>query len=136
MTRITQLGQMALPVLIGCAIGTAVRVTIAPPLRYRSAEYSVRILARARATTSPPTYTPSYAGPPDPGTTARWRERAGVGRADCAGQSRIAHCQGSIHYNPRRLLRRCRGHLHFHGYETVLNALERSPSMLTPLTGS
>ncbi|MFG2591211.1 aromatic acid exporter family protein [Streptomyces sp. NPDC048438] len=44
--RFFRLGEIVVLVLIGCAIGTAVNILVAPPLRYRSAEYSIRNLAR------------------------------------------------------------------------------------------
>ncbi|MEW1687368.1 aromatic acid exporter family protein [Streptomyces sp. NPDC091265] len=137
MTRITQLGQIVLLVLIGCAIGTAVNVTVAPPLRYRSAEYSVRILARALYDLTADIHPVLREGAPDPGTTARWRERANKSDGLIAQARAGLHtAKESIHYNPRRLLRRHRGHLNFQGYETVLNALERSLSQLASLTRS
>lgn len=137
MTRITQLGQIVLLVLIGCAIGTAVNITIAPPLRYRSAQYSVRILARALYDLTADIHPVLREGAPDADTTARWRERANQSDG-LIGQARagLRTAEESIHYNPRRLLRRHRGHLTFQGYETVLNALERTLSQLASLTRS
>lgn len=43
--RLRALGEIVLLVLIGCAIGIAVNVLVAPPLRYRGAEYGIRGLA-------------------------------------------------------------------------------------------
>ncbi|MFE8009459.1 aromatic acid exporter family protein [Streptomyces sp. NPDC057418] len=137
MTRISQLGQIVLLVLIGCVIGTAVNITIAPPLRYRSAEYSVRILARALYDLTADIHPVLREGAPDPGTTTRWRERANQSDGLIAQARAGLHtAKESVHYNPRRLLRRHRGHLNFQGYETVLNALERSLSQLASLTRS
>ncbi|MGW8635023.1 hypothetical protein [Streptomyces sp. NPDC055793] len=136
-TRISQLGQIVLLVLIGCVIGTAVNVTVAPPLRYRSAEYSLRLLARALYDLTADIHPVLRDGAPDADTTARWHERA-KHTDDLFAQARagLRTAKESIHYNPRRLLRRHRGHLHFHGYEAVLNALERSLSQLASLTRS
>ncbi|KUF16376.1 FUSC family protein [Streptomyces silvensis] len=137
MTRLSQLGQIVLLVLIGCAIGTAVNVTVAPPLRYRSAEHSVRILARALYDLTADIHPALRKGAPDSDTTARWRERANQTDGLIAQARAGLHtAKESIHYNPRRLLRRHRGHLTFQGYETVLNALERTLSQLASLTRS
>ncbi|WP_367046234.1 hypothetical protein [Streptomyces sp. Je 1-332] len=137
MTRISQLGQIVLLVLIGCAIGTAVNVTIAPPLRYRSAEHSVRILARALYDLTADIHPALREGAPEADTTAHWRERANQTDSLIAQARAGLHtAKESIHYNPRRLLRRHRGHLTFQGYETVLNALERTLSQLASLTRS
>ncbi|MFC8124817.1 aromatic acid exporter family protein [Streptomyces sp. NPDC057302] len=137
MTRISQLGQIVLLVLIGCAIGTAVNVTIAPPLRYRSAEYSVRILARALYDLTADMHPTLREGAPAADTITRWRERANQTDGLIAQARAGLHtAKESLHYNPRQLLRRHRGHLTFQGYETVLNALERTLSQLASLTRS
>ncbi|MFH8487786.1 aromatic acid exporter family protein [Streptomyces longisporoflavus] len=137
LTRITQLGQIVLLVLIGCAIGTAVNVTIAPPLRYRSAEDSVRILARALRDLTADMHPALRDGAPEKDTIARWRERAAQ-PDDLISQARsgLNTAKESVHYNPRRLLKRHRGHVTFQGYETVLNALERTLHQLASLTRS
>lgn len=137
LTRITQLGEIVLLVLIGCAIGTAVNIIILPPLRYRSAEDSVRILARALHDLTADMHPILREGAPEKDTSARWRERANQTDGLIAQARAGLHtAQESIHYNPRRLLRRHRGHLTFQGYETVLNALERTLSQLASLTRS
>ncbi|MFB9505009.1 aromatic acid exporter family protein [Streptomyces aurantiacus] len=136
-TRITQLGQIVLLVLIGCAIGTAVNVTIAPPMRYRSAEYSVRTLARALHDLTADMHPALREGAPDADTTARWRERAALtGSLIDQARAGLNTAEESVHYNPRRLLRRHRNHLTFQGFETVLNALERTLYQLASLTRS
>ncbi|RII20573.1 hypothetical protein DSC45_05040 [Streptomyces sp. YIM 130001] len=136
-TRATQLGQIVLLVLIGCAIGTLVNVTVVPPMRYRSAEYGIRSLAEALRDLTADMPPVLREGAPDADTTARWRERAA--RTDnLIDQARagLSTAKESIHYNPRRLLRRHRGHLTFQNYETVLNALERALYQLASLTRS
>ncbi|MER7800241.1 aromatic acid exporter family protein [Streptomyces parvulus] len=137
MTRISQLGQIVLLVLIGCVIGTAVNVTIAPPLRYRSAEYSVRLLARALHDLTADIHPVLRDGAPDPETTATWHERAKQ-TDDLIAQARagLRTARESVRFNPRRRLRRHRGHLNFQGYARALTALERSLSQLVSLTRS
>lgn len=109
-TRITQLGEIVLLVLIGCAIGTTVNITIAPPMRYRSAEYSIHILARALYDLSADMPPALREGAPEADTIARWRER--VAQTDnliAQARAGVLTAKESVHYNPRRLLRRHRG---------------------------
>ncbi|WP_327294100.1 FUSC family protein [Streptomyces sp. NBC_01197] len=136
-TRITQLGQIVLMVLIGCAIGTAVNITVAPPMRYRSAEYSVRVLAHTLYDLTADIYPALRDGTLDADTTARWRERSA--RTDgliAQARAGLNTAKESLHYNPRRFLKRHRRHLSFQGYESVLDALERTLYQLASLTRS
>ncbi|MFE2376138.1 hypothetical protein [Streptomyces sp. NPDC059398] len=135
--RIAQLGQIVLLVLIGCAIGTAVNITIAPPMRYRSAEYSIRVLARTLHDLTADIHPALRDGSLDAETTTRWRERsAGTSSLIAQARSGLRTAKESVHYNPRRLLRRHRTHLTFQGYELVLDALERTLYQLASLTRS
>ncbi|MGW7079734.1 hypothetical protein [Streptomyces sp. NPDC054866] len=137
LTRVTQLGQIVLLVLIGCAIGTAVNVLILPPLRYRSAEHSVRILARALHELTAQMHPALRDGAPQEDTITRWRERAAqTDQLISQARAGLNTAKESVHYNPRRLLRRHRGPFTFGGYETVLNALERTLYQLASLTRS
>ncbi|MGW2841075.1 hypothetical protein ACWCWD_25170 [Streptomyces sp. NPDC001493] len=136
-TRVIQLGQIVLLVLIGCAIGTAVNVTIAPPLRYRSAEYAVRVLAGTLHDLTSDIYPALRDGALDADTTARWRDRAArTGGLIEQARAGLDTAVESVRYNPRRLLRRHRGHLTFHGYASVLGALERTLYQLASMTRS
>ncbi|OON71438.1 FUSC family protein [Streptomyces tsukubensis] len=137
MTRVSQLGQIVLLVLIGCAVGTSVNIIIVPPMRYRSAEYSIRALARALYELTcdmPPVL---RAGTLDADTTTRWREHA-ARTGNLIAQARVGlnTAKESVHYNPRRLLRRNRGRLGFQRFESVLDALERTLAQLASLTRS
>ncbi|MWA08313.1 hypothetical protein E5671_03800 [Streptomyces sp. BA2] len=137
LTRITQLGQIVLLVLIGCAIGTAVNITVVPPLRYRSAEHSVRMLAQALHDLTGDMHPVLRDGAPEEETIRRWRERAAqTDQLISQARAGLSTAKESVHYNPRRLLRRHRGHITFQGYETVLNALERTLQQLASLMRS
>ncbi|MFC8595491.1 FUSC family protein [Streptomyces atroolivaceus] len=133
--RFFRLGEIVVLVLIGCAIGTAVNVLVAPPLRYRSAEYGIRSLAHTLHDLLADMYPVLAEGVPDQDTTGGWRARAerteGMIRQARAG---LETAKESVQLNPRRLLRRYRGHPGFHGYESVLGALERTLYQVAALT--
>lgn len=137
LTRVTQLGQIVLLVLIGCAIGITVNLAIVPPLRYRSAVHGVRILARALHDLASDMHPVLREGAPDGDTIRRWRERtAQTDGLITQARARLNTAEESIHYNPRRLMRRHREHLALQGYESVLNALERTLYQLASLVRS
>ncbi|MFF7361620.1 aromatic acid exporter family protein [Streptomyces sp. NPDC008125] len=134
-TRVSRLGQIVLLVLIGCAIGTAVNVAIAPPLRYRSAEHAVRVLARTLHDLTSDMHPALRDGTLDADTTARWRDRAArTGSLIEQARAGLDTAVESVRYNPRRLLPRHRGHLTFQGYASVLGALERTLYQLASMT--
>ncbi|MFC8228962.1 aromatic acid exporter family protein [Streptomyces sp. NPDC057287] len=125
--RFLRLGEIVVLVLIGCAIGTAVNVLIAPPLRYRSAEYGIRNLAGALYGLLADMYPVLSEQVPDQETTAGWRARAALtGQMIEQARSGLETAKESTLLNPRRLMRRYRGHPGFEGYEAVLDALERT----------
>ncbi|MET9595515.1 aromatic acid exporter family protein [Streptomyces sp. NPDC006516] len=133
--RFFRLGEIVLLVLIGCAIGTAVNVLVAPPLRYRSAEYSIHSLAHTLHDLLAEIYPVLAEGVPDEETTGRWRARA-AHTGEMIGQARSGFqtAKESTLLNPRRLIRRYRGHPGFQDYEAVLSALERTLYQVAALT--
>ncbi|MFD6281048.1 aromatic acid exporter family protein [Streptomyces sp. NPDC060209] len=133
--RLRALGEIVLLVLIGCAIGTAVNVLVAPPLRYRSAEYGIRSLAHTLHDLLADMHPVLAEGVPDQDTTGGWRSRA-ARTGEMIGQARsgLQTAKESALLNPRRLLRRYRGHPGFQGYESVLGALERTLYQVAALT--
>ncbi|HWU06826.1 MAG TPA: aromatic acid exporter family protein [Streptomyces sp.] len=133
--RVFRLGEIVVLVLIGCAIGTAVNVLVAPPLRYRSAEYGIRSLARTLHDLLSDMYPVLAGGVPDQDTTEGWRARA-ARTGELIGQARsgLEESKESLQLNPRRLSRRYRGHPGFRGYEAVLGALERTLYQVAALT--
>ncbi|MEU1483822.1 aromatic acid exporter family protein [Streptomyces sp. NPDC005752] len=133
--RLRALGEIVLLVLIGSAIGTAVNVLVAPPLRHRSAEYGIRSLAHTLHGLLADIHPVLAEGVPDEDTTGRWRDRA-ARTGEMIGQARsgLQTAKESALLNPRRLLRRHRGHPGFQGYEFVLGALERTLYQVAALT--
>ncbi|MFD5042049.1 FUSC family protein [Streptomyces sp. NPDC058377] len=133
--RFHRLGEIVVLVLIGCAIGIVVNVLVAPPLRYRSAEYGIRNLAHTLHDLLADMYPVLAEGVPDPGTTGGWRARA-ERTEDVIGQARsgLRTAKESALFNPRRLPRPYRTHPGFQGYEAVLGALERTLCQMASLT--
>ncbi|WP_405842163.1 aromatic acid exporter family protein [Streptomyces platensis] len=133
----TQLGQIILLVLIGCGVGVLVNVTVLPPLRYRSAEYGIRTLAHALCDLVSDIYPVLRAGGPDEESTGRRRSRAEqTGELVAQARTGLRMARESLHYNPRRLVRRGRPHTGFEGYAAVLEALERTLGQVAALTRS
>ncbi|GAA5610912.1 hypothetical protein Spla01_02058 [Streptomyces platensis] len=133
----TQLGQIILLVLIGCGVGVLVNVTVLPPLRYRSAEYGIRTLAHALCDLVSDIYPVLRAGGLDEESTGRWRSRAEqTGELVAQARTGLRMARESLHYNPRRLVRRGRPHTGFEGYAAVLEALERTLGQVAALTRS
>ncbi|MFE9825714.1 aromatic acid exporter family protein [Streptomyces sp. NPDC005791] len=133
--RFFRLGEIVLLVLIGCAIGTAVNVLVAPPLRYRSAEYGIRSLARTLHDLLTDIHPVLAEEMPDQDTTGGWRARAERTEGMITqARSGLEAAKESLQLNPRRLMRRYRGLPGFQGYESVLGALERTLYQMASLT--
>lgn len=135
--KVSQLGQILLLVLIGCAIGVVVNVTVAPPMRYRSAEYGIRSLSTALGELMSDMYPVLREGELDEERCRQWRRRAEqTGGLITQARDGFRTAEESLYYNPRRLLRRHRGRTSFEGYGMVLAALERSLYQVASLTRS
>ncbi|MFJ8673350.1 aromatic acid exporter family protein [Streptomyces sp. NPDC093589] len=135
--KITQLGQIILLVLIGCGVGVLVNVTVVPPLRLRGAEHGIRSLAHALCDLVSDMHPALREGELDEERTGHWRERADqTGELVTHARTGLRTARESIHYNPRRLLRRHRGRTSFQGYGAVLEALERTLYQTASLTRS
>jgi len=133
--RFFRLGEIVLLVLIGCAIGTAVNVLVAPPLRYRSAEYGIRSLARTLHDLLTDIHPVLAEEMPDQDTTGGWRARAERTEGMITqARSGLEAAKESLQLNPRRLMRRYRDLPGFQGYESVLGALERTLYQMASLT--
>ncbi|MGW6057479.1 FUSC family protein [Streptomyces sp. NPDC055189] len=136
-SKATQLGQIILLVLIGCVIGIVVNVTVAPPMRYRSAEYGIRSLSTALGDLVSDMYPVLRDGELDEERLRQWRWRAEqTGGLITQAKDGFRTAQESLYFNPRRLLRRHRGRRSFEGYGAVLAALERSLYQVSSLTRS
>ncbi|MFJ9407166.1 aromatic acid exporter family protein [Streptomyces sp. NPDC101393] len=125
--KISALGQIVLLVVIGCVVALAVNFAVLPPMRYRSAEHSIRTLAQALWELLDDIHPALSAGDLDEERTGRWRIRAAQ-TEDLIAQARagMSTARESLYYNPRRLLRRHRGRTGFENYGAVLEALERT----------
>ncbi|MFI6092916.1 aromatic acid exporter family protein [Streptomyces sp. NPDC051218] len=135
--KITQLGEIILLVLIGCGIGVIVNVTVAPPMRYRSAEYGIRTLSTALGGLVSDMYPALREGELDEERCSQWRRRAEqTGGLITQAREGFRTAEESLYFNPRRLLRRHRGRASFEGYGAVLGALERSLYQVASLTRS
>ncbi|MDA0563642.1 aromatic acid exporter family protein [Streptomonospora sp. S1-112] len=124
--RLAQLGQIVLLVCVGCGVGVLVNLLVLPPMRFRSAEYGVRALAHVMCDLISDMHPPLREGSLDEERTAQWRSRANnLGRQVDQARSAVRTAEESVYYNPRRLLRRNRGHTSFTGYAEVVDALDR-----------
>ncbi|MEJ8654594.1 aromatic acid exporter family protein [Streptomyces sp. MS1.AVA.3] len=135
--KITQLGQIVLLVLIGSVVALAVNLAVFPPMRFRSAEYSVRTLAHALCDLLGDIHPVLSAGELEEEQTEQWRARAAqTGELITQARAGMRTAQESLYYNPRRLFRRHRGRTGFENYGAVLEALERTLYQAASLTRS
>ncbi|WP_018532582.1 MULTISPECIES: aromatic acid exporter family protein [unclassified Streptomyces] len=135
--RVTQLGQIVLLVLLGCGIGLIVNLGLAPPLRYRSAEQGLHVLAAEMETLLDDMADGLCSGDVNAERADRWvaageRVQAAVGQA----RAGLETAENSLPFNPRRLLPVHRGHLTFGRYRQTLSAMERAVYQLASLTRS
>lgn len=132
-----QLGQIIVLVLIGCGVGLIVNLCIAPPLRYRSAEQGLHVLAAEMESLLGDLADGLSEGDVDADRAAQWR-RAGERAQDAVGQARagLHTAENSLPFNPRRLLPAHRSYLDFGCFRQVLSAMERAVHQLASLTRS
>lgn len=123
--RLEQLGLIVLLVLIGCAIGVLVNVTLFPPMRYQGAEEGVRVLAHALCDLLGDIHPALRECDLDEERTQHWRTRASqLDSIVDQARSSLHTATESRYYNPRRLLP---GHRDrdFTGYQQIVEGLER-----------
>lgn len=135
--KVNQLGQIILLVLVGCGLGVLVNLCVAPPLRYRSAEHGLQMLAGRIETLLDDMADGLGTGEVDADRAAKWR-RAGERAQHAVGQARagLDTAESSLPFNPRRLLPSHRGYLGFDRYRRSVDALERAVYQLGSLTRS
>ncbi|MFE6888016.1 hypothetical protein [Streptomyces sp. NPDC057694] len=114
-----------------------VNLCIAPPLRYRSAEYGLHALASEIEILLDDMADGLCTGDVDAERAQQWRI-AGERAQRAVGQARagLSTVENSILFNPRRLLPSHRGNLTFSRYHQSVNALERAVYQLGSLTRS
>ncbi|GLU48583.1 FUSC family protein [Nocardiopsis ansamitocini] len=133
--RLTQLGQIIVLVLIGCAVGILVNLLVFPPMRYRSAEYGIRSLAHALCDLVGDIHPSLSEDSLDPDSTDQWRTRAERMQTLVEqARSGVQTAQESVYLNPRGFLRRHRGHTSFTGYAALVEALDRVARQLVSVT--
>ncbi|MER5950304.1 aromatic acid exporter family protein [Streptomyces sp. NPDC001904] len=135
--RVAQLGQIIVLVLIGCGIGMVVNLSIAPPLRYRSAEQGLHALAGEMVSLLDDMANGLCSGDVDADRADRWvasgeRVQAAVRQA----RAGLEMAESSVSLNPRRFLPAHRSYLTFTRYRQSLSAMERAVYQLASLTRS
>ncbi|MGW3111035.1 FUSC family protein [Streptomyces sp. NPDC001091] len=135
--KVNQLGQIIVLVLIGCGLGLLVNLCVAPPLRYRSAEHGLQVLASEIETLLDDMADGLCTGDVDAERAGKWR-RAGESAQRAVGQARagLSTAENSLPFNPRRLLPAHRSYLSFDRYRQSVDALERAVYQLGSLTRS
>ncbi|PWI44463.1 hypothetical protein CK485_11845 [Streptomyces sp. ICBB 8177] len=132
--KAVQLGWIVVLVLLGCSIGVAVNLFVAPPLRYRSAEYAIQSLAAAVDALLRELAPALREGRLEGQETQRLGELALHAEGLIAqARSAVETAQQSVWFNPRRFLPRHRARTSFDRYRSVINALERVTYQLSSL---
>ncbi|MFG2891214.1 aromatic acid exporter family protein [Streptomyces sp. NPDC048248] len=135
--KLAQLGQIVLLVVIGSVVALAVNLAVFPPMRFRSAEFSIRTLAHALGDLLNDIHPALAAGEVEEERTEQWRTRAAqTGELITQARAGMRTAEESLYYNPRRLLRRHRERTGFENYGAVLDALERTLYQMASLTRS
>lgn len=137
MGKITHLGQIVLLVLIGCAVGVVINMTVVPPLRHRSAEYGIHALAGSLYNLVGDMHPAMRDDAMDAETVRHWRSRAEqTGALITQAEDGLRTARESVYYNPRSRLGRHRGRTSFEGYGAVHRALERTMYQVASLVRS
>lgn len=135
--RLSQLGEIIVLVLVGCAAGLVVNVIVLPPMRYRSAEYGVRALACALHDLIEDIHPVLREGELDSDHTGPWRQRATqLRQTSDQAQAGVDAAWEDLYYNPRRLLTRRTRSVSFSGYQELVEALQRTTYQIGSLTRS
>ncbi|MFI2672886.1 FUSC family protein [Streptomyces albidoflavus] len=135
--QVKELGQIVLLVLIGSAVGVGVNVLIAPPLRYRSAEWGIRALAQEIHDLLDTMAPELGEGTPDADTTQGWRDRADrTGTLISQSREGLRTARESLRLNPHPWARRRRGTITFEAYDRTMEALVRMISQVAAITRS
>lgn len=135
--QVSQIGQILVLILVGCGVGMVVNILVVPPMRYRSAEHGVQVLARSLCDVLGEVHRGLRQGTLDERRTGRWRHRAArldpiVGQAHAS----LRTSWESTFFNLHHVLRRRRGRTTFSGYQKVIEALERVTHQVGSMTRS
>lgn len=129
----TQLLSIAGLVVLGCAIGVLVNLVVFPPMRYRSAEYSISALAHSVADFVAAMGEALPQGAPTTDQTEDWQHRSGQ-LPNMVSQTResVEHAAETWRYNPRRLF--TKKSPSFAGHRTTVNVIDRATAQLRAIT--
>ncbi len=135
--RLEQLAQIVLLVLVGCALGLAVNLCIAPPLRYRGAEQGIQVLGREVEHLLADMADGLRRGDVSAARTRAW---IAVGtraeRSLVQARGSLSTAEDSLPFNPRRLLPAHRGYLAVGRFRQILLPIGRSVYQLNSLNRS
>ncbi|RCW45350.1 uncharacterized membrane protein YgaE (UPF0421/DUF939 family) [Halopolyspora algeriensis] len=127
------LASIAGLVVLGCFIGVGTNLVIVPPLRYRTAEHSVRILAQQLCGLLGDIAACLRAGHHDSNQVDAWWDRANELQNTVAqARSSVEDAAETLRLNPRRLL--LRQNPSFAGHRRTVSSLERATEQLRSLT--
>lgn len=128
-----QLASIAGLVVLGCTLGVLTNLVIAPPLRYRSAQYAITALSRSLGDLLTDVSEVLGRGVPGQDQAEAWLHRANQ-LPDMVAQARSAVSQAveNRRFNPRRLF--LRRSISFDGHRSIVNALERGSEQLRSAT--
>ncbi|WP_017593929.1 aromatic acid exporter family protein [Nocardiopsis potens] len=132
--RLQGLVEIVLLVLVGCLVGVAVNLLLLPPLRYRSADEGLAVLASSVADLLQDMGAALSAEDADADDAHRWRRRAN-GLADMVSQARtgVETAQESLRLNPLFFLRRRRDRTSLDTQRSVVGALDRVGGLASSL---
>lgn len=135
--RWSQLGEIISLVAIGCVVGVVVNTVVFPPMRYRSAEYGIHVLAYSMRGLMEDIAPALREGRLEADDTGRWRSRAEqLSPLVDEARTAIRTARESTYYNPvQKLYSRWR-HSTFEGYEAIIDALFRVTYQLGSVTRS
>ncbi|MBA8824933.1 hypothetical protein FHX42_002280 [Saccharopolyspora lacisalsi] len=128
-----QLASIAGLVLLGCSLGVVTNLVIAPPMRYRSAQYSISALSRSLCDLLTDVAEGIRGGVPEQDQADAWLHRANQFPGMVAqARSAVEQAVETRRFNPRRLF--LRSSASFEGYRTIINALDRVTEQLRMAT--
>ncbi|MFW5417679.1 hypothetical protein J0910_13790 [Nocardiopsis sp. CNT-189] len=132
--RVQGLVEIVLLVLVGCLSGVAVNLVLFPPLRYRSADEGLAVLASSVADLLQDMGTALCSGEAGSDDAHRWRRRAN-GLADMVSQARtgVETARESLRLNPVFFLRRHRDRTSLETQRNVVGALDRVGGLASSL---
>lgn len=128
-----QLASIAGLVVLGCTLGVVTNLVIAPPMRYRSAQYGISALSHSLCDLLTDVAGGVSEGVPNQDDADAWLHRANQFPDEVAqARSAVEHAAETRRFNPRRLF--LRHSASFEGHRAIINALERGTEQLRSAT--